>query len=205
MKNLLRNCCLICLLNTTSLAAQEIDIDVSVTINANRKYIEFWVENFGEEPVFCKSIRQKVSYRDEFNEEIFGRRTVRISNITILPDEVFHESEGGKEIIDYWIAENRHAVIQDYVGNEDYSCEVIPSAAEQYSIIGAIVPMANGLFVLNHPSIPDAEKHRQKGCSLLNEAYLKLQDARKWYSTDPRFPPYLEYIESIKVNNGCHF
>ena len=107
-----------------SALSQEFDLDISTTINANQKFVEFWIENYENFPIYCQWVKQKVSYVDAAdNNRVYGQRVVSIRDISIAPQQLFHEPEGGREIIEAWLADNRNARIKDFVGDVSFSCK----------------------------------------------------------------------------------
>lgn len=101
----------------------ELNIDVSTIISTDRRYIEFYIENNENYPVECSWIKLKVSYKNRLTNETFGRRVVSLKNIRIAPRDFLHEQEGGKSIIDAFMAQDHDAVISDYIWeNPKISC-----------------------------------------------------------------------------------
>lgn len=114
----------------TALVA-EVDISVSTTISSNRKYVEFWVENFEDLPVHCESIKLMVNYVNE-EGRFFAQREVSIRDITISPEGFYNDLEGGRKIIDAWIAVNRYAEIDTFTWpNAKSDCRLIKPTPDQ--------------------------------------------------------------------------
>jgi hypothetical protein len=100
------------------------DLDISVSINGNRKYLEFWVENWESTPVYCEYIKQRAEYIDAVTGDSIGFRTVSLRDITVQPRELLSEPEGGKDIIENWERVNRNAEILGLVNDFQAKCEI---------------------------------------------------------------------------------
>ena len=80
-------------------AVEDLDLDVGVLINSNRKTITFRIKNYEDYDIYCKKVSTIVRYIDT-QERLIAAKTISARNVTINTGNRLFIDGGFEEIRD---------------------------------------------------------------------------------------------------------
>ena len=101
-------------------AASDVDVDITIRINPDRKLVEFTIQNYEEMDIKCSRVSITADYIDKHGNKI-GPREITIRNQHVGANSLLNVPERGKEIIEILEGQYDNPTIGGY-GNINSKC-----------------------------------------------------------------------------------